>query len=105
MSLGKNKTAPNKREPSQIDLDRKERRELQQKAITVVQSLPNYLWLETEPVDTLQDIITTGDGPAFKREIGISIEELKTLCDLQFLNTKRINLCILSYQQMQRQLF
>jgi len=102
---GKNKTAPQGKRKAEIDLDRKELRELKQKAVTVVQKLPNYLWLAEEPIDTLQDIIYTSDKSAFRREVGISIEELEKLSELEFLNTKRINLCIMSFQQMQRQLF
>lgn len=105
LTKGQNKTAPQGRRKPEVDLDRKELREMKQKAVTIVQKLPNYLWLEPKPIDTLQDIIYTGDNSAFRREVGISIEELQKLCELEFLNTKRINLCIMSYQQMQRQLF
>lgn len=102
---GKNKTASSNGNKKELNLDRKQIRELQQKAITVVQKLPNYLWLESDTVDTLKDIMYINRSDKFEREVGISVNDLEKLCKLKFLNTKRIDLCIMSYQQMRRQVY
>jgi superfamily II DNA or RNA helicase len=100
INLGKNKTNSNKKGLSNtIDTTAKEQRELQQKAITVVKSIPNYLWLETKKVDNIDDILYNNNIEIFEREVGISIEAFEKLCNTQFVNTKRVNQCILAFQQ------
>jgi superfamily II DNA or RNA helicase len=100
IELGKNKTsASEKGTQKTVDTTAKEQRDLQQKAITVVKSIPNYLWLETQKVDNIDDILYTNNTQMFEREVGISIEGFKKLCKSQFVNTKRVNQCILSFQQ------
>jgi hypothetical protein len=96
---GKNKTSNNKGSKDTVDLTIKEFRELQQKAITVVKSIPNYLWLETAKIDNIDDILYNNNTDIFEREVGISIEAFKKLCNTQFVNTKRVNQCILAFQQ------
>lgn len=100
IELGKNKSkAGNKSSSNTVDETAKEQRELQQKAITVVKSIPNYLWLETKKVDNIEDILYINNTEMFEREIGITIEGFKKLCNLKFVNTKRVNQCILAFQQ------
>ena len=100
IELGKNKSNNGKNgTPNTIDVTTKELRELQQKAITVVKSVPNYLWLETEKIDNIDDILYTNNTEMFEREVGISIEDFEKLCKTQFINTKRVNQCILAFQQ------
>lgn len=100
INLGKNKSNTGKKGMlAKVDATAKEQRELQQKAITVVKSIPNYLWLETKKVDNIDDIMYNNDIEIFEREVGISLEAFKKLCDTQFVNTKRVNQCILAFQQ------
>jgi hypothetical protein len=100
IELGKNKTNNGKNGKSNTtDITLKEQRELQQKAITVVKSIPNYLWLETEKIDNIDDILYNNNTEMFEREVGISIEDFEKLCKIQFINTKRVNQCILAFQQ------
>lgn len=100
INLGKNKSNTGKKGMSTtIDTTAKEQRELQQKAITVVKSIPNYLWLETKKVDNIDDILYNNNIEIFEREVGISIEAFEKLCNTQFVNTKRVNQCILAFQQ------
>ena len=100
IDLGKNKTNAGKNgTQNTVDITAKEQRELQQKAITVVKSIPNYLWLETNKVDNIEDILYINNTEMFEREVGISIEGFKKLCNSQFVNTKRVNQCILAFQQ------
>ena len=98
--LGKNKAGNSKNGTTPtVNVTAKEQRELQQKAITVVKSIPNYLWLETEKIDNIDDILYNNNVEIFEREVGISIEAFEKLCNTQFVNTKRVNQCILSFQQ------
>jgi hypothetical protein len=100
IELGKNKsTAGKKGTQTTINVTAKEQRELQQKAITVVKSIPNYLWLETKKVDNIDHILYINNTEMFEREVGISTEGFKKLCNSQFVNTKRVNQCILAFQQ------
>jgi superfamily II DNA or RNA helicase len=100
IELGKNKSsAGNKSSNNTVDVTAKEQRELQQKAITVVKSIPNYLWLETKTVDNISDILYVNNIEMFKREVGITIEAFEKLCNSQFVNIKRVNQCILAFQQ------
>jgi hypothetical protein len=100
IELGKNKSNSSEGSTQNtIDTTVKEQRELQQKAITVVKSIPNYLWLETKKVDNINDILYINDTEMFEREVGISIEGFKKLCSSQFVNKKRVNQCILAFQQ------
>ena len=100
IDLGKNRTNSGKKGTrTTVDLTAKEQQELQQKAITVVKSIPNYLWLETEKIDNIDDILYNNNIEIFEREVGLSIEDFKKLCNTQFINTKRVNQCILAFQQ------
>jgi len=100
IDLGKNKTNAGKNgTQNTVDTTEKEQRELQQKAITVVKSIPNYLWLETKKVDNIDDILYINNTEMFEREVGISTEGFKKLCNSQFVNKKRVNQCILAFQQ------
>jgi len=100
IELGKNKSNPDKGgSQNTIDTTAKEQRELQQKAITLVKSIPNYLWLEIKKVDNVDDILYINNTEMFEREVGISIEGFNTLCNSQFINKKRVNQCILGFQQ------
>ena len=100
IELGKNKSKSSEGSTQNtIDTTVKEQRELQQKAITVVKSIPNYLWLETKKVDNINDILYINDTEMFEREVGISIEGFEKLCSSQFVNKKRVNQCILAFQQ------
>lgn len=100
IELGKNKTGVDKnRTKTTVDITAKEQRELQQKAITVVKSIPNYLWLETNKIDNIDDILYNNNTEMFEREVGISIESFQQLCKTQFVNVKRVNQCILAFQQ------
>jgi hypothetical protein len=103
--LGKNKTSNSNKNSTTIDRSDKEYRELQQKAITISKKIPNYLILEDESIDNIQDILYTNNSILFEQEVGVALRDFKTLCDLKFLDTKRINLCILSFQQTVKQLF
>lgn len=99
IELGKNKINNSKNSTTNtVDFTTKEQRELQQKAITVVKSIPNYLWLETEKIDNIDDILYN-NTEMFEREVGISLENFEKLCKIQFINTKRVNQCILAFQQ------
>jgi len=100
IDLGKNKNNAAKiGKQNRTNVTAKEQRELQQKAVTVIKSIPNYLWLETEKVDNIDDILYINNTEMFEREVAISIEDFKKLCKTQFVNTKRVNQCILSFQQ------
>ena len=100
IELGKNKSNAGKNgTQNTVDTTAKEQRELQQKAITVVKSIPNYLWLETKKVDNIDDILYINNTEMFEREVGISVEGFKKLCNSQFVNTKRVDQCILAFQQ------
>jgi len=100
IELGKNKSNSSKGgTQNTIDTTAKEQKELQQKAITVVKSIPNYLWLETKKVDNIDDILYNNNIEMFEREVGITIEGFKKLCNSQFVNNKRVNQCILAFQQ------
>jgi 2-oxoglutarate dehydrogenase complex dehydrogenase (E1) component-like enzyme len=99
IELGKNKQGTDSKTNATANLTEKELAALQQKAITVVKSIPNYLWLEKNKIDNVDDIIYTNNIDMFEREVGISIEGFKTLCNSQFVNTKRVNQCIMAFQQ------
>lgn len=100
IELGKNQSNSSKgAAQNTVDTTVKEQRELQQKAITVVKSIPNYLWLETKKVDNINDILYINNTEMFEREVGISTEGFKKLCNSQFVNIKRVNQCILDFQQ------
>ena len=100
IELGKNKSNSSKGAAQHtVDTTAKEQRELQQKAITVVKSIPNYLWLETKKVDNVNDILYINNTEMFEREVGITIEGFKKLCNTQLVNIKRVNQCILDFQQ------
>jgi type II restriction enzyme len=92
-------------EQSDVDLSTKAERELQQKAITVIKKLPNYIWVTGSSADSIDDILNENNNAAFEQEVGISLTDLTTMCDQGFINAKRVNLCIMAYQQTQRQLF
>jgi superfamily II DNA or RNA helicase len=89
----------------EVDLTAKAMRELQQKAITVIKKLPNYIWVAKSLADSIDDILNENNAVTFKQEVGINLADLKTMCDQGFISTTRVNLCIMSYQQTQRQLF
>jgi hypothetical protein len=88
-----------------IDLTDKANRELRQKATTMIKLIPNYIWLTGSTAESVEELLAEQNGDTFIREVGISIADLKTMCDSKFINIKRVNLCIMSYQSMQRQLF
>jgi superfamily II DNA or RNA helicase len=102
IELGKNKDGSKKVATTPVSETKKEYREMQQKAITVVKSIPNYLWLETKKVDNIIDILYINNTEIFEREVGITLVEFKKLCDSKFVNTKRVNLCIMAFQQTLR---
>jgi len=100
IELGKNKKNIGKKSSHHtVDITEKEQRELQQKAVTVIKSIPNYLWLETQKVDNIDDILYNNNTEMFQREVGITLEDFKTLCNMKFVNIKRVNQCILAFQQ------
>ena len=104
IELGKNKSnTGNKGSNYTVDITVKEQRELQQKAVTVVKSVPNYLWLEPKKVDNIDDILYINNTEMFEREVGITIKGFEKLCNSQFINTKRVNECILAFQQKLKQ--
>jgi superfamily II DNA or RNA helicase len=88
-----------------VDLTVKAARELQQKAITVIKKLPNYMWVTKSSADSIKDILNENNNATFEQEVGISLADLTTMCAQGFINTTRVNLCIMAYQQTQRQLF
>jgi hypothetical protein len=93
------------KEQPEVDLTVKAMRELQQKAITVIKKIPNYIWVARSSADNINDILDENNNLTFKQEVGISLTDLATMRDQGFINTTRVNLCIMSYQQTQRQLF
>ena len=100
IDLGKNQYNNNKGTPGEIDLKKKELKEIQQKAITVTKRLPNYLWITKEQkIDRLEDIVYNNDNEVFEREVGISKADFEVLFNKKFFNTKRIDICILTFQQ------
>lgn len=99
IELGKNKTNNGNRKSGTKDLAKDEKRKLQQKAVTLTKNIPNYLVLEDNSIDNIQDIVYINNTELFKREVGISIEEFEKLCNLQFLNVQRIDLRISAFQQ------
>jgi hypothetical protein len=101
IDLGKNKKNLNEKSSNKTkpDLTKKELQQLQRAAITVIQNIPNYLWVEEAQIDDISDIFNFGDEKAFEDEVGITLEKFKTLCDLGFINKKRVEQCILAFQQ------
>jgi hypothetical protein len=93
------------KEQPEVDLTVKAMRELQQKAITVIKKIPNYIWVARSSADNINDILDENNNLTFKQEVGISLTDLATMRDQGFINTTRVNLCIMAYQQTQRQLF
>jgi predicted NUDIX family phosphoesterase len=55
--------------------------------------------------DNINDILDENNNLTFEQEVGISLTDLATMRDQGFINTTRVNLCIMAYQQTQRQLF
>jgi superfamily II DNA or RNA helicase len=93
------------KEQPEVDLTVKAMRELQQKAITVIKKIPNYIWVARSSADNINDILNENNNLTFEQEVGISLTDLATMRDQGFINTTRVNLCIMAYQQTQRQLF
>lgn len=105
IDTGKNKTPTDKdtpAAPAPVDFTAKAKRELQQKAITMLRLLPNYLWIADDKPESIQDILNNHDAELFDETVGIAIADLKILHDCNYLNTARIDHCIMSYQAVQR---
>lgn len=99
IKLGKNKNvAPRTKNPSIFT--KSEITDLQRKAITTLKNIPNYLWVEEGHIDNINDIYGIGNDEVFMGEVGISLDNFKKLCDLGFINRKRLEQCILAFQQI-----
>jgi hypothetical protein len=85
-----------------VDLTAAAERELRQKAITVIKKLPSYMWLSSNAPDSVQDILDENDHAVFELEVGIRLDDLKLMCDSGFINTKRVDQCIMAFQSMMR---
>lgn len=99
INLGKNKNITT-REKNQESMTKSEISELQRKAITTIKNITNYLWVEEGEIDNINDICKLGNNEVFEEEVGISLNNFEVLCDLGFVNVKRVNQCILAFQQI-----
>jgi superfamily II DNA or RNA helicase len=108
LRMGNNRSGPitptTKNAPV-IDMSEKVKDDIRQRAITMIKRLPNYIWLSGSKAENLEELLTAPDTDTFINEVGISPADLQTLYDSNFLNTQRVNLCIMSYQLTQRKLF
>jgi superfamily II DNA or RNA helicase len=84
--------------PNQPDIGNKEMQELQQKTITMMRMLPTYIWMEGSDPKSVQEIFDLDNQEDFFEVVGINLREFKKLCDMKFINTKRLDVCILSFQ-------
>jgi superfamily II DNA or RNA helicase len=100
IGIGTNKTKNENRKQPTVDQTSKQQRELEQKATTVIKSIPKYLWLETKKVDNINDIVYINNTALFEREVGITIEDFEKLWNVGFLKEKKINRRISSFQQV-----
>ena len=80
--------------------EEKEERELRQKVITMMRSLPNYLFLETAKIDNVADILRTNNTGLFKDTVGIDLDSFKELCKI-FIKTDRLNRAIMAFKQIE----
>jgi hypothetical protein len=80
-----------------VDLTMQAERELRQQATTMIKQLPGYMWVAKDVPNSVQDILDYGDDNLFRTEVGVGLNALKLMCDAGFVNTKRVDQCIMAY--------
>jgi type I site-specific restriction endonuclease len=80
--------------------EEKAERELRQKVMTMMRSLPNYLFLETAKIDNVADILYINNTELFNDTVGIELASFKKLCE-QFIKTERLNRAIMAFKQIE----
>lgn len=100
LEKGKNFDGTNPGDKTKTAEEEKAERELRQKVITMMRSLPNYLFLETAKIDNVADIISTNNTELFNDTVGIDLDSFNELCE-QFIKTDRLNRAIMAFKQIE----
>jgi len=100
LDKGKNFDGTNPGDKTKTAEEEKAERELRQKVITMMRSLPNYLFLETAKIDNVADILSTNNTELFNDTVGIDLESFNELCE-QFIKTDRLNRAIMAFKQIE----
>jgi superfamily II DNA or RNA helicase len=100
LEKGKNYDGTNPGEKTKTPEEEKAERELRQKVITMMRSLPNYLFLETAKIDNVADILSTNNTDLFNDTVGLPLASFNELCE-RFIKTDRLNRAIMAFKQIE----
>lgn len=101
LTKGKNFKSLTKKDSSNKD---KSDKLLREKVITAMKNIPNYLFVENVPIKCVNDIFKVNDPSTFEDMVKISFDGFKKMCYDGFINTNRLNRCIMSYNQLEKML-
>lgn len=97
---GKNfesKNSASDRQPTAQDLQAQ--REFRQRVITMMRSIPTYLFCEENKIDNVDDILYNNNQELFFETVGITLEDFKELCP-GFIRKDRLDRAIMAFNQI-----
>jgi len=85
---------------TEYDQEEQQLKELKEKVVTMMRSVPTYLFLEVEKINNVKDIIKFGNRELFFDTVGITVDNFKELCST-FIRTDRLDRAIMAYNQIE----
>lgn len=82
-------------------LDKKEKKNLIAKAITITKMVPTFMYLSNAQEQSLDDLLRTTEKDIFKETTGVSLEEFKYMVQEKFLNRRLLDRAIQSFSLLE----